>query len=115
MYMPWPMVPVGFGRRCSGRSRAVYKRWIFSTPANICISVPNASSAKTPRKPKAAYRHGRSLLAQQGWSGVCQWVGELLSVTDTPECERRRQATERLVGYFSKHMQRLNYAERLQA
>jgi len=42
-------------------------------------------------------------------------VGELLSVTDTTECERRRKATERLLGYFSKHMHRLNYAERLQA
>lgn len=64
---------------------------------------------------KTAYRQGRSLLAQQGWSGICQWVGELLSVTETAECERRRKATERLVGYFSKHMQRLNYAERLRA
>jgi hypothetical protein len=27
---------------------------------------------------------------------------------------RRRPATDRLVGYFSKHIERLNYAERLQ-
>jgi hypothetical protein len=64
---------------------------------------------------RAAYERGRSLLAGQGWAGVCQWVGELLSVPDDTERERRRKATDRLLGYFSKHTQRLNYAERLQA
>jgi hypothetical protein len=64
---------------------------------------------------KAAYRQGRSLLARQGWNGVCQWAGELLTIDDATEQERRRPATERLIGYFSKHVQRLNYAERLQA
>jgi len=64
---------------------------------------------------KAAYRHARTLLAQSGWSGVCQWVAELLAVEDDSERERRRKATDRLIGYFSKHATRLNYAERLQA
>jgi hypothetical protein len=64
---------------------------------------------------RAAYRQGRSLLVQKGWQGICQWVSELLSVTDEPERERRRKATEKLIGYFSKHTKRLNYAERLQA
>jgi hypothetical protein len=64
---------------------------------------------------KTAFKHGRSLLARQGWGGVCQWVNELLEVTDDTERERRRKATERLIGYFSKHTNRLNYAERLQA
>jgi hypothetical protein len=64
---------------------------------------------------KAAYRHARGLLIRQGWTGVCQWVTELLEVADEAERERRRAATERLIGYFSKHMNRLNYAERLQA
>ena len=63
----------------------------------------------------AAYRHGRGLLLRQGWTGVCQWVGELLAVTDTTERERRRQATDRLIGYFVQLINRLNYAERLQA
>jgi hypothetical protein len=62
---------------------------------------------------KAAYKQGRSLLVRLGWAGVCQWVGELLSVDDEKERERRRTATDRLVGYFAKHAGRLNYAERL--
>jgi hypothetical protein len=64
---------------------------------------------------RAAYRHARGLLLRQGWAGVCHWVSELLAVDDEPERERRRRATERLVGYFAKHTGRLNYAERLQA
>ena len=64
---------------------------------------------------REAYRKGRSLLASQGWAGVCQWVGELLAVDDGSERERRRGATERLIGYFAKHVNRLNYAERLKA
>lgn len=64
---------------------------------------------------RAAYRHARGLLLRQGWAGVCQWVSELLAVDDESERERRRGATERLIGYFAKHTTRLNYAERLQA
>ncbi len=48
-----------------------------------------------------------------GWPGVCVWVAELLSVDDPAECERRRRFTEKLLGYFSKHVGRLNYRERL--
>jgi hypothetical protein len=62
-----------------------------------------------------AYQRGRALLARQGWAGVCQWVSELLGVADESERERRRRPTERMLGYFAKHTQRLNYAERLQA
>jgi hypothetical protein len=62
---------------------------------------------------RAAYRHARGLLLGQGWAGVCQWVSELLAVPEEGERERRRRATERLLGYFVKHMTRLNYAERL--
>lgn len=62
-----------------------------------------------------AYRHARSLLLQRGWVGVCQWVSELLAVEEEPERERRRVATDRLIGYFVKHTNRLNYAERLGA
>jgi hypothetical protein len=64
---------------------------------------------------RAAYKHGRGLLLRQGWVGVCQWVSELLTVADATEQERRRKATDRLIGYFSKHTHRLNYLERLQA
>jgi hypothetical protein len=62
-----------------------------------------------------AYEAGRSLLLQQGWVGVCHWVSDLLGVSDEAERERRRRPTERLIGYFSKHTNRLNYAERLRA
>jgi hypothetical protein len=64
---------------------------------------------------RVAYRYARGLLLRQGWAGVCQWVSELLAVEDERERERRRQATDRLIGYFAKHTTRLNYAERLQA
>jgi hypothetical protein len=64
---------------------------------------------------RTAYEHGRALLARQGWAGVCQWVSELLGVADESERERRRRPTDRLINYFSKHTNRLNYAERLQA
>jgi hypothetical protein len=64
---------------------------------------------------KAAYKQGRSLLARQGWAGVCQWVAELLDVADAKEQERRSKATDRLLKYFAKHANRLNYAERLEA
>lgn len=62
-----------------------------------------------------AYEQGRNLLARKGWAGVCQWVSELLAVEDEAERERRRPATEKLIGYFAPHMNRLNYAERLKA
>jgi hypothetical protein len=64
---------------------------------------------------RAAYEEGRGLLARRGWAGVCQWASGLLDVADERERERRRGATDRLVGYFSKHTNRLNYAERLGA
>lgn len=64
---------------------------------------------------RAAYKQARGLLLRQGWSGVGQWVSELLAVTDETERERRRKATDRLIGYFAKHTHRLNYLERLKA
>jgi Uncharacterised protein family (UPF0236) len=62
-----------------------------------------------------AYKHARSLLAGLGWAGICQWVSELLNVADESERERRQTATDRLIGYFAKHTNRLDYRERLQA
>jgi hypothetical protein len=61
----------------------------------------------------AAFERGREKLLSDGWSGVCAWVAELLSVEDPAERERRRRVTEKLLGYFSKHVGRLNYRERL--
>lgn len=67
------------------------------------------------RETKTAYRQGRRLLASKGWEGICQWAAELLDIADEKERERRRQATDRLIGYFAKHTSRLNYAERLRS
>jgi hypothetical protein len=64
---------------------------------------------------KEAFAYSRGLLLREGWTGVCRWVGELLSVEEEPERERRRPHTDRLIAYFSKHTGRLNYAARLQA
>lgn len=61
----------------------------------------------------AAFARGRHLLLHDGWPGVCAWVGELLSPPDPAEVERRRPATDRLLGYFAKHVNRLDYRERL--
>lgn len=61
----------------------------------------------------AAFERGRELLLADGWQGVCAWVGELLAVGCEEERTRRRKATEKLVGYFSKHTNRLSYRERL--
>lgn len=64
-------------------------------------------------KATAAFERGREKLLSDGWSGVCAWVAELLSVEDAAERERRRRGTDKLLGYFSKHLSRLNYRERL--
>lgn len=62
---------------------------------------------------KAAYQAGRSWLLRQGWTGICHWVSDLLAVPEAKERERRQVATEKLIGYFAKHVGRLNYVERL--
>lgn len=64
-------------------------------------------------KATAAFERGRQLLLEGGWSGVCVWVGELLDVEEAEELKSRQQATEKLLNYFAKHTQRLNYRERL--
>lgn len=69
---------------------------------------------KDTKEARSAYEHGRRLLVQTGWAGVCQWVGELLGVADEGQRERRRPSTDALLEYFSKHTTRLDYAGRLQ-
>jgi hypothetical protein len=65
----------------------------------------------------AAFERGRELLLHEGWRGVCAWVAELRpppeTAAATAEVERRRPATERLLRYFAKHVNRLDYRERL--
>lgn len=60
-----------------------------------------------------AFERGRELLLREGWPGVCVWVAELLAVEGAEEQARRRKATEKLLGYFAKHTNRLDYRERL--
>jgi hypothetical protein len=54
---------------------------------------------------------GRMMLLEQGWNGVTALMGEELAKEDTP---KRRRALEKMLGYFAKHVGRLNYAKRLQ-
>ena len=64
----------------------------------------------------AAFERGRHLLLHDGWQGICAWVAELLSPpagADLAEVERRRPATDRLVRYFAKQVNRLGSRERL--
>jgi hypothetical protein len=61
---------------------------------------------------EAFLQRGRQLLLESGWSGICQLVGEEYAQEDTP---RRRLVLEKLLGYFAKHIQRLDYRERLAA
>ncbi|HLJ93347.1 MAG TPA: hypothetical protein VKU02_09170 [Gemmataceae bacterium] len=81
-------------------------------PLSKCAQRIHGEETKEAR---IAYRQGRSLLARHGWAGVCQWVGELLAVPEEAERERRRGATDRLLGYCAKHGNRLNYAAHLKA
>lgn len=64
---------------------------------------------------RTAYERSRTLLLCEGWAGLCKWVSELYAVEDESERDRRRRPIERMLGYFSKHTSRLNYAERLQS
>lgn len=61
----------------------------------------------------ASFKRGRMLLLSEGWPGVCKWVGEVLSVNSADEQTRRQKATEKLLGYFAKHTNRLNYRDQL--
>ena len=57
------------------------------------------------------FEGARDKLLSHGWSGVCAWVADLLSVEDVTQREKRRQSTDKLVGYFSKHTNRLAYRD----
>ncbi len=69
--------------------------------------------ARGQTRPQAAFERGRGLLLREGWGGVCAWVSELLSVETPEELTRRQKATEKLLGYFAKHTNRLAYRDRL--
>jgi hypothetical protein len=56
------------------------------------------------------HEHGRELLLKEGWTGICQLIGEELTRDDTP---KRRKELDRLLKYFLGHLKRLDYAGRL--
>ena len=58
----------------------------------------------------AFHEHGRELLLEEGWTGICRLIGEELEREDTP---KRRRILERLLNYFLGHLNRLDYAGRL--
>jgi hypothetical protein len=58
----------------------------------------------------AFHEHGRELLLNEGWTGVCRLMGEELTREDTP---RRRAALDRMLNYFVAHLNRLDYRGRL--
>jgi hypothetical protein len=59
---------------------------------------------------RAFHEHGRALLLDEGWTGICRLVGEELTREDTPP---RRAALEGMLSYFIAHMSRLGYRDRL--
>src|ERR1700722_6546126 len=67
------------------------------------------------KEARSSYEQGRGLLARQGWAGVCQWVSEFLAVDDEEEGARCRRATDQLIVYYTKNLNRLICAERLKA
>ena len=69
-----------------------------------------ARSQKPKSEHEKSYERGREQLLNKGWQGVCDYVAEELAIGDTAE---RRSALEGLLGYFSKHLGRLNYSEML--
>lgn len=60
----------------------------------------------------AFHEHGRGLLLEEGWTGVCRRIGEELEREDTPP---RRAALDRMLGDFVSHIGRLDDAGRLAA
>ncbi len=50
------------------------------------------------------------MLLKEGWAGICRLIGEELGREDTPA---RREALDRMLGYFVGHIGRLDYAGRL--
>lgn len=53
----------------------------------------------------------RQKVLGDGWWGLCEQIGKTL----TQQGEKSRGAMEELIGYFSKHTDRMNYCARLNA
>lgn len=77
-----------------------------------CEHLSDAAKAVHGQTSEQAARwleQARGRLLADGWWGLCEQVGQTLSDVGEPA----REALEELLGYFSKHTQRLNYAARL--
>jgi hypothetical protein len=85
---------------------------IYHAAARLSLCAQRVFGEGTPEATEA-FETGRGRLLSEGWEGVCAWAGDLLRVDDVAELERRRGATDRMLNYFSKHVGRLNYKERL--
>jgi hypothetical protein len=57
-----------------------------------------------------SFESGKLKLVADGWKGICEYVGEELSLGDTLE---RRAALEELLGYAKNHVGRMCYRSRL--
>ncbi len=53
---------------------------------------------------------GRQLLLSDGWAGLCDQIGQTLTMDDSPI---DRSALDELTSYFAVHTERLNYCHRL--
>lgn len=59
---------------------------------------------------KASYAAGQTAVLENGWTGVCRWVGEELAAADT---DARRRVLDELINYAVKHVKRMDYRCRL--
>jgi hypothetical protein len=55
---------------------------------------------------KASFKDGQAKLIANGWDGACEWVGHAL---EQPNMPQTRPAIEKMLGYLSKHTNRLDY------
>ncbi len=60
----------------------------------------------------AFFERGRTLLLDEGWTGICRLVGEEYERRDTPSV---REVLEPMTRYFVSHLKRLDYPGRLAA
>jgi hypothetical protein len=54
------------------------------------------------------FEHGRSLILEEGWAGICRLAAEEYERQDSASV---REVMEPMIRYFAAHMGRLNYAK----
>ena len=57
-----------------------------------------------------SFESGKAKVLADGWSGVCQYVGDEPGLEDSPV---RRAASDELIGYMKNHIGRTDYRSRL--